>query len=44
MVIVEARPICLRLFVHWVAAASRTSWTAGRSRAISTAMIAMTTK
>src|SRR5438067_13741184 len=33
-----------RLFWHWVrAAASRTFWTAGRSRPIRTAMIAITT-
>src|SRR5882757_2987752 len=39
-----AKPICLRLFTHLVrAAASRTFWTAGKSRPISTAMIAMTT-
>ena len=39
-----ARPICLRLLVHWARrAASRAAWTAGRSRAIRTAMIAITT-
>src|SRR5579871_3790500 len=39
-----ARPICFRLLTHWSRrAASRAAWTAGRSRAISTAMIAMTT-
>src|SRR5258708_6432845 len=36
--------ICLTLLVHWMrAAASRTFCTAGRSRPISTAMMAMTT-
>src|SRR5688572_12902539 len=36
---------CLRLFWHWVRLAlSRTFWTAGTSRAISTAMMAMTTR
>ena len=36
--------ICLRLLVHCMRrAASRAAWTAGRSRAINTAMIAMTT-
>src|SRR5437763_1251294 len=40
-----ARPICFRLLTHWERrAASRAAWTAGRSRAISTAMIAMTTR
>src|SRR3954469_15187176 len=40
----SARPICLRLFWHLVrAAASRTFWTAGRSRPIRMAMIAITT-
>src|SRR5262249_44541578 len=40
----QARPICLRLLVHDDrAAASRTFWTAGRSRPVSTAMMAMTT-
>src|SRR5215468_36905 len=40
-----ARPNCLRLFVHWARrAASRAAWTAGRSKAIKTAMIAMTTR
>src|ERR1700677_3342513 len=39
-----ARPNCLRLFVHWARrAASRAAWTAGKSRAIRTAMIAITT-
>src|SRR5262245_58599327 len=39
-----AMPICLRLFWHWVrAAASRTFCTAGRSRPIRMAMIAITT-
>src|ERR671933_629660 len=39
-----ARPSCLRLLVHWIRrAASRAAWTAGSSRAISTAMMAMTT-
>src|SRR3954469_5067431 len=38
-------PICFRLFVHWIRrAASRAAWTAGNSRAISTAMMAMTTR
>src|SRR5215472_15526520 len=37
-------PICLRLLTHCARrAASRAAWTAGRSRAISTAMIAITT-
>ena len=36
--------ICLRLLVHWIRrAASRADWTAGKSRPIRTAMIAMTT-
>src|SRR5262245_15966023 len=40
----RARPICLRLFWHWRrAAASRTFCTAGSSRPISTAMMAITT-
>src|SRR5438270_13413465 len=40
----QARPICLTLFWHLVrAAASRTFCTAGSSRPISTAMIAITT-
>src|SRR6516164_3333797 len=39
-----ARVSCLRLLVHWARrAASRALWTAGRSRPIRTAMIAMTT-
>src|SRR5262245_13979788 len=39
-----ASPICLRLFVHFMrAAASRTFWTAGRSRPMRMAMIAITT-
>src|SRR5271157_3406191 len=39
-----AMPICLRLLVHWARrAASRADWTAGRSSAIRTAMIAITT-
>src|SRR5262249_30468667 len=39
-----ARPICLRLFWHWArAAAARTFWTAGRSRPIRTAIMAITT-
>src|SRR5438093_8189208 len=39
-----ARASCFRLFAHLVRlAASRTRWTAGNSRAINTAMIAMTT-
>src|SRR5215813_13938355 len=39
-----ASPSCLRLLTHWARrAASRAAWTAGNSRAISTAMIAMTT-
>src|SRR5438270_6100505 len=37
-------PICFRLLVHWARrAASRAAWTAGRSRAIKTAMMAITT-
>ncbi len=37
-------PICLRLLAHWVRlAASRAAWTAGRSRASSTPMMAITT-
>src|SRR5262249_361672 len=40
-----ARPICLRLLLHWMrAAASRTFWTAGNSRPIRMAMMAMTTR
>src|SRR5437763_11972449 len=36
--------ICLRLLEHFIrAAASRTFWTAGRSRPIKTAMMAITT-
>src|SRR6516165_10398957 len=39
-----ARPSCFMLLMHWVRrAASRADWTAGNSRAINTAMIAMTT-
>ena len=39
-----ANPSCLRLLTHWERrAASRAAWTAGRSSAIKTAMIAMTT-
>src|SRR5437868_2262622 len=39
-----ARPSCFRLLVQEARrAASRADWTAGRSRAIKTAMIAMTT-
>src|SRR5262245_60841382 len=39
-----ARPICLRLLLHFIrAAASRTFWTAGRSRPIRMAMMAITT-
>src|SRR5262249_20111602 len=38
------RPICLRLFRHFIrAAASRTFWTAGSKRPTRTAMIAITT-
>src|SRR5581483_3177030 len=38
-------PNCLRLLVHWARrAASRAAWTAGRSRAINTPMMAITTK
>src|SRR5262245_42714172 len=41
----RARPICLRLLELWVrAAASRTFWTAGSSRPIRMAMMAITTK
>jgi len=40
-----ASPICLRLLAHWArAAASRTFCTAGSSRPIRIAMIAMTTR
>jgi hypothetical protein len=40
----SARPICLRLFWHLArAAASRTFWTAGSSRPMRIAMIAITT-
>src|SRR5437868_4327839 len=40
-----ARPICLRLLVHWARrAASRADCTAGSSRAIRTAIIAITTR
>src|SRR3954471_14484422 len=39
-----ARPSCLRLFWDWVrAAASRTFWTAGSSRPMRMAMMAITT-
>ena len=39
-----ARPICFRLLVHWMRrAASRADCTAGKSSAIRTAMIAITT-
>src|SRR5262245_31692436 len=39
-----ARPICFRLFTHWVRlAASRTFWTAGSSSAIRMAIMAITT-
>src|SRR5262249_60194193 len=39
-----AMPICLRLLVHWARrAASRADCTAGKSSAIRTAMMAMTT-
>src|SRR5205823_2894957 len=39
-----ARPSCFRLLTHWARrAASRAAWTAGSSRAISTAIIAITT-
>src|SRR5690242_4451589 len=39
-----ARPSCFRLLVHWARrAASRADCTAGSSRAISTAMMAITT-
>src|SRR6185312_7198008 len=42
---IAAIPICFRLFVHWARrAASRADWTAGRSSAIRTAMIAITTR
>src|SRR5437588_1393573 len=37
-------PICLRLLLHWArAAAARTFWTAGTSRPIRMAMMAITT-
>src|SRR4051794_35841980 len=40
-----ARPICFRLLTHCDRrAASRAAWTAGKSRAIRTAMMAMTTR
>ena len=40
-----ARPICLRLLMHWARrAASRAACTAGKSSAINTAMIAITTR
>src|SRR5215208_3566192 len=40
----QARPICLRLFEHFIRlAASRIFWTAGRSRPIRMAMMAITT-
>src|SRR5580698_6790816 len=40
-----ARPSCLRLLVHCIRrAASRADCTAGNSKAISTAMMAMTTR
>jgi hypothetical protein len=40
-----ASPICFRLFVHCARrAASRADWTAGKSNAIKTAMIAITTR
>src|SRR5215216_1031075 len=39
-----AKPICFRLLAHFIRlAASRTRWTAGRSRPIKTAMIEITT-
>src|SRR5262245_1579999 len=39
-----ARPSCFKLLVHWARrAASRADWTAGKSRAIRTAMMAITT-
>src|SRR5438552_734920 len=39
-----AMPSCFRLFTHWARrAAARAAWTAGRSRAMRTAMMAMTT-
>jgi hypothetical protein len=39
-----ASPSCLRLLVHWIRrAASRAAYTAGNSRAIKTAMMAITT-
>src|SRR5438270_6318579 len=41
----HARANCLQLLVHWARrAASRAACTAGRSSAISTAMIAITTR
>src|SRR5262245_38464205 len=40
----SARPCCLRLLAHWIrAAASRTFCTAGSSKPIRTAMMAITT-
>jgi len=39
-----AKPICLRLFMHLIrAAAARTFWTAGSSRPMRMAMMAITT-
>ena len=39
-----AMPSCFRLFEHWRRrAASRADWTAGRTRAITRAIIAMVT-
>src|SRR3954451_19303169 len=41
----RARPSCFMLFVHWALRAdSRAACTAGKSRPIRTAMIAITTK
>ena len=41
----RAIPSCLRLFWHWArAAASRTFWTAGSSKPMRVAMMAMTTR
>src|SRR5882724_10342818 len=40
-----ARPSCFKLLTHWMRlAAERAAWTAGSSRPIRTAMIAMTTR
>src|SRR5690242_16966193 len=44
-ILCTAHPSCLRVLVHWDRrAASRADWTAGSSRAIKTAIMAITTK